>query len=439
MSEPDLAATVERGPRLRAPAIFALAVVLVAFGGFGGWAAVARLDSAAVAPGAVRVESHRKTVQHVDGGIVKRLLVREGDAVKAGGVLLELDDTQPRAALAIVRQQYALGLARQARLQAELAGRPDVAFPPELVKSAADPEVAVILATQRKQFQSRREADKGQVAIFERRIGELQQEIVARTAAVNSAVRQLALIEEEIAGVQTLIDKGLERKPRLLALQRAAADLAGRRSEETANIARARQSIAALQAQIADLANQRRSEVSNDIEATQKDLADLAERRVAALDLLKRMTVLAPQDGVVVALQVFTPGAVIRPGEPIMDIVPREDGLVVDARVSPGDIDTVRPGLPAQVRLLAYKQRRVPPVSARVEDVSADLLVDPRTGESYYSARIRLDAAELRALQGVDLYPGMPVEAFIVTGERTALAYLISPLADGLRRAFREE
>lgn len=424
---------------MRGAALFALITILIAFGGFGGWAAFAAIESAALATGAIKVESHRKTVQQIDGGVIKRLLVREGDAVQAGSVLLELDDTQARTALAIIRLQHRLALARQARLQAELAERETVAFSDQLLDEASDPEIAAILANQSELFNARRKAHAGQVKILEGHVSELRHEIAAREAAAKSAAQQLRYIEEEIRGVKELFDKGLERKPRLLALQRAAAELRGHREEELANIARARQAIAGIELQMVDLANHRRTEINDAIEATQKDLADLAERLVDAENVLKRMTVVAPQEGVVVDLRVFTPGGVIRPGDPILDIVPRNDDLIVEVRVNPADIDSVRPGLPAHVRLLAYKPRRVPTVPGRVETVSADLLNDPRTNEFYYAAQIRLDATELAALSDVDLYPGMPVEAQIVTGERTPLDYLLSPVTDGLHRAFREE
>jgi HlyD family type I secretion membrane fusion protein len=235
------------------------------------------------------------------------------------------------------------------------------------------------------------------------------------------------------------VQRGLERKPRLLALQRANAELVGQRGKLQSSAAASRQAISQTELEIIDLKNARRNDIVGQIESTQKELGDLGEQKVAAADLLRRMKVLAPIDGTVVAVQVFTSGGVIKGGEPIMDIVPQEDLLVVDAQVQPTDIDSVRAGQRADISLLSYKRRVVPQVGGTVEHVSADLLTDPRTGEGYYTARIRVDADELAHLAGVELYPGMPVDAFILTGRRTALDYLLSPITNGLRRTFREE
>ncbi|MGE0724963.1 MAG: HlyD family type I secretion periplasmic adaptor subunit [Alphaproteobacteria bacterium] len=430
---------VSRGPRVGGAALLAGAVVLVVFGGFGGWAAVAELDSAAVAPATVTVESHRKTVQLLEAGIIRRLLVRDGDSVAAGQVLVEMDDTQARATHAIILGQHRLAAARIARLQAEMAEAPAIEFPGELVARKNEPEVAEILTGQRDLFEARREAYLGQVSILERKVAQLRDEIAAMQAQERAVSEQHRYIIEETRGIEDLVKRGLERKPRMLALQRASAELIGQRGKLVSSMAAARQSIGQTELQIIDLRNARRADVVSQIETTQKEMADLAERLGAAADLLRRMKVLAPQDGVVVGMQVFTPGGVIKAGEPVMDIVPREDKLVVDARVRPLDIDSVRPGQRADLALVSYKRRLVPQVAGAVQTVSADLLTDQRTGEGYYVARIAVDPHELQRLNGVELYPGMPVEAFILTGRRTALDYLLSPLTDGLRRTFREE
>ncbi|WP_374440999.1 HlyD family type I secretion periplasmic adaptor subunit [Stella sp.] len=426
-------------PRVGGPAMVALVAVLVSFGGFGGWAAVAELDSAAVAPGTVRVESHRKTVQLLEPGIIKRILVREGDQVRAGQLLVEMDETQARASHAIVQSQHRLAQARLARLQAELADAEEMPVPTELARRIAEPEVAEIVAGQRNLFAARREAHRGQISILERKVGQLREEIQAMQSQERATSQQIGFINEEMKGINELVQRGLERRPRLLALQRANAELVGQRGRLQSGMAAARQTIGQTELEMIDLRNTRRNDIVTQIEATQKDLASLSEQLIAAADLLRRLKVLAPQDGTVVAVQVFTPGGVIKGGEPILDIVPQEDLLVVDAHVRPTDIDSVRSGQRADVALVSYKRRVVPQVAGTVVNVSADLLTDPRTGDGYYVARIRVDADELSRLSGVELYPGMPVDAFILTGRRTALDYLLSPITNGLRRTFREE
>ncbi|MCC7275259.1 MAG: HlyD family type I secretion periplasmic adaptor subunit [Alphaproteobacteria bacterium] len=426
-------------PPIRGPVMLALLAILIGFGGFGGWAAVAELDSAAVAPGAVTVESHRKTVQLLDPGIVRRILVREGDVVRAGQVILEMDDTQARASYAIVLSQLRLAQARLARLQSELGDQPQMALAPELARRAEEPEIAQIIAGQRSIFEARRESHQGQISILERKIAQTREEIQAMGAQERGIVEQIRYIAEETRSIQDLVTRGLERKPRLLALQRANADLVGQRGKLQGSAAAARQQISQAELQIVDLRNTRRTDIVGQIEALQKEIPDVQERVVAAADLLRRMVVLSPQTGTVVALQAFTPGGVIKGGEAIMDIVPQEDMLVVDAHVRPTDIDVVHAGQRADLSLVSYKRRVVPRLAGTVINISADLLTDQRTGEGYYVARIRVDPEELGRLVGVELYPGMPVDAYIVTGRRTALDYLLSPVTNGMRRAFRED
>lgn len=432
-------ADVETGPRLRGTMFAALAIILIAFGGFGAWAAVARLQSAAIGKGEVIVESHRKTVQHLEGGIIKRLLVREGDTVRAGQVLVELEDTQARTTLGILRGQYWAALARQARLEAELRDEREIAFPAELLEATDDPTVAEILERQKTQLQARRQAHEGQIAILGRRIAELRAEIGALGAQEEATAEQVRLVEKEAEIKRHLQEKALVAMTDMLELERSVADRKGRLGELRGSIARARQTIAGTELEIVHLGDRRRAEIAEDLEAVREKIADLSERIVAAEDVLDRLKVLAPAAGVVVAPQFFTPGGVIAPGQPILDLVPQDEQLVVVAQIRPGDIDVVRPGLPAEVRLIAYKRRRIHPVSGTVTYVSADSLTDARTGLDYYEARVELDPESLKELEEVELYPGMPAEVMIVAGERTALDYLISPIMDVTQRAFREQ
>lgn len=427
-------------PSLRRTVVAGLVTVVLAFGGFLGWGFFARLDSAAIAPGVVTVDSHRKTVQHLEGGIVREVLVREGQRVAAGQVLIRLDTTQAEAVLGQVDSQYWAALARAARLRGEQEDRRSLTFLAELLAEAARQRaVAAVLETEQRLFEARWEALDGTIAVQRKRIAQLEEEIVALEAQARATADQLRLTREEMAGVRSLVAKGYERRPRLLELERTVAELEGRLGELKANLAKARQGIAAAELEIINTQNTRRTEIADQLQETQTLLGDLADRRRAALDVLARKEVVAPQDGLVVNLQVHTPGGVILAGMPLMDIVPLNDDLIIEAMVDPADIDVVRVGLPAHVRLTAYKQRQVPMVDGEVIHVSADKITDERTGKPYFLARVRLAPDALEGLARVELYPGMPAEVVMVTGERRAIDYFISPITDSMNRAFRED
>jgi len=426
-------------PSLRNTVIAGFVTVAIAFGGFIGWSSVAALESAAIAPGVVIANSHRKTVQHLEGGILRELLVKEGDQVKAGQVLMRLDSLQAEAQLAQLRGQYWVALARVGRLRAEQEGLRQITFPPELEAQKHDPQVRDIMATQQQLFRARWESHDGLVAVQRRRIEQIEEEISALQAQLRATVERLKFTEEELKNVRTLLEKGYERRPRLLELERAAAELRGRRGELQANIARARQAIAAAELEIIGLQNTRSTEIARELQDAQALAAEFADRIRSAKDVLERREIVAPQDGIVVDLKFYTPGGVIGPGQPILDIVPLNDDLVIEARVSPNDIDSVRVGQPAHVRLTAYKQREVPVIDGVLTHVSADQLIDERSGEPYFAARVTLENESLQSLDRVTLYPGMPAEVMIVTGSRVALDYFLSPITHSMQRAFREE
>ncbi|WP_207461090.1 HlyD family type I secretion periplasmic adaptor subunit [Azospirillum sp. SYSU D00513] len=430
---------IRKPPRIRHLALLGTAVTVLWFGLFGGWAAVARLDSAAMAAGALTSESHRKTIQHLDGGIVRAIHVRDGDRVSTGQVLVELDDTRAGAEVALADTQFRFALARGDRLRAELADAADVTFNPVLLAAQGQPEVAAMIEGQRRQFLARRTAHHGQIDILNKRIDEFTSEIAALTAQEAAVAAQIGFIAEELKDARTLLAKGLMTRPRTLALEREAASLQGRRGELLAGLSKVRQSISAAELQKIDLDNARRKEITQEMEAVGKEQADAAERLVAARDVLGRTVVRAPQDGTVVGLSLFTKGGVIRTGEPLLDIVPEKDQLLADVRVNPADIDTVRPGLTARVQLVSYNSRVIPTVEGTVLTVSADGLKDERTGEFYYLARVKLSPADIAALPDVELQPGMPVHAMIRIGERTALDYLLTPLTQSLASAMREQ
>jgi HlyD family type I secretion membrane fusion protein len=420
--------------------ILAGAVSIVAFAGvFGLWSTTAMLDSAAVAEGRVIVESQRKTVQHLEGGIVHRIFATEGMRVEAGTPLVVLDQTQTRSSLDTLRSQQDELLAREARLLAERTGSKAVTFPLELVARTDDPPIAELLDGQRRLFAARSETLEGQINILIQRRAQLDAEVAGLRAQVASTDSQLGFITEEMQDARGLVGKGLERKSRLLVLEREAANLQGRRGEYLASIARAGQRRGETDLQILDLHNKRTEEVAKDLREVQGSLREISERLHAAEDVLERTVVRAPVSGLVMNLQVHTAGGVVGAGKPILDIVPQDDNLLIEAKLRPADIDSVHTGLPAQIRLTAFKQWRTPLLSGRVRYVSGDALIDQRTGEASYSAHLVVDRGELQRAGGLNLQPGMPAEIMIVTGRRTALDYLLLPLKESFSRAFREE
>lgn len=422
-----------------APAIGAgLLVVLLFFGGFMGWAALAPLGSAAVASGLLSVDSNRKTVQHLEGGIVGEILVRDGMKVTAGQVLIRLDETQSRASFDLLNGRKMAALALEARLLAERDGKTEITFPQELLARAEEPNNVEILAGQGNIFRARRQSFDGQVAVLEQQISQFEEEIQGLKLEISAQEQQLKLIEEEISDLTGLLEKGFARKPRLLALKREFSEIGGRRGKNISQIARIRQSIGETRLRITDLKTSMINEVVQQHRDVQSELFDLSERLSAARDVLARSEILAPIDGTVVGLKVHTSGGVIVPREPLMDIVPSGDRLVVEARVNPSDIDVVKAGLEARVTLTAFSQRSVIPLEGRVISVSADRLTDERSGEPYYLARVELLGDISKSLQGASLYPGMQAEVMIQTGARTALDYFFKPITQSFNRAFRE-
>ena len=430
--------TPERPPVAR-PLLAAAIIILVFFGGFGTWAALAPLDSAALAPGRVTVASNRKTIQHLEGGIVKNLLVKEGDAVAGGQILIQLDDTQSRARLDLLRSRYDKLMATEARLEAEQALVPGIRFQESLTARRDQPQVAKILNAEKALFESRRRSTEGRIRIFHKRIAQLNKEISGLQAQVAAEEEQLVLIADERASFEKLFKRGVVGKARLLKLKREEADLKGDRAEHLSLITKARQRIGETELEIIDLKNNVLNQVVGGLRDTQAELVEVSERLKAAEDILVRSDIRAPQAGVVMGLNVHTEAGVIAPGQRLLDIVPEDDTLVIEAQITPNDIDVVYAGLPAQVRLTAFKQRNTPMLDGKLTRVSADSFTDERSGASYFLARITIDAAQLKKLDGRELYPGMGAEVMIKTGKRTTMDYILAPLTDSLRRAFRED
>jgi HlyD family type I secretion membrane fusion protein len=437
---PRATASVERAASFRGPLLAALAILLVFFGGLGGWAFLVPLSGAAVAPAYVAPEGFRKTVQHLEGGIVADIRVREGSTVEAGDVIVVLDDTRARAEYNAARAQFVSVLARSARLAAEQSGAATPIFADALISEGeSDPQVRALMDAERANLLARRQALADQIAMRDGKIAQARADLASYEGSLASIDRQLELIDEEIATVEDLLRKGLDRKPRLLALQRGRADLDGERNAAVNNAAGTRELIVATQAERAALRSARDEEVATDL-AESLSLANRLRAEVqAARDQLDRTSIRAPVAGEVVDLKLRTLGGVISPGDPIMDLVPRDQPLVLEARISPHDIDVVHPGLKADVHLTAFHSRNLTRVQGEVVQVSADRLTDPKTGEPYYTAQIYVDLAEVqKTAPEVRLSPGMPAEALIITGERTAFEYLIEPIRGSFRRALRE-
>jgi HlyD family type I secretion membrane fusion protein len=419
--------------------IAGLATIAIFFGAFGTWAAIAPVSSAAVAPGVVVVQSNRKTVQHLEGGIIKEILVKEGDHVKEGQVLVRLDDTQARSSLQLLQGRYWAARTLEARLIAERDGADVISFPEELRPVADDPIAGTMMATQVNLFNARREAMQGQIDILQQQIRQQNEQIEGLEAQQRSEQQQIVLIKEESASAEELFVKGLERKSRLLALKRAIHNLEGSRAGHIADIARIKQQIGEAELKILDLKNQRISEVLKELRDTQSELTETTERLSAARDVVARTEVRAPRDGIVVGLQVHTVGGVIPPGGSALEIVPQDEKLIIEAQVRPEDIESVHTGLRAEIRLVGSNPRDVPLLDGTVTYVSADRLSDPQGRfPPYYKANIEVDPKSLAQEGQINLFPGMPAEVMIVTGERTPLEYFLQPITVGIERAVRE-
>ncbi|MDJ1157717.1 HlyD family type I secretion periplasmic adaptor subunit [Chelatococcus sp. SYSU_G07232] len=426
----------------RVPVAIGLFALVFGLAGFGIWASLAPIDGAVVAPGTFVATGQNKIIQHLEGGIISEILVREGDVVEPGAPLVRLDPTDPQANLRRLSLRNDRLMAMQARLRSEIDGRTDVVFPAGLVGRAADGEVAAIIAGQRDEFVARRERALSEVAILEQGIAALREGIAGSQAQLRAVGLQLELVEQELAGKLELLKKGYVRKPDVLALERARAGLEGQIGQLTAAISDAKERIAREQQKITHVRSQLVQSATEQLRSTEAELDDVRERLRTAENVRGRVSINAPVKGIVVKMMVHTPGGVIAPGKDILELLPINDELIIEARVRPQDIDRLHQGQDALVRLTALNQRVTPMLPGRLVYVSADALPDDRAGRaaptSAYVARIALDKAEAAKLPGFRATPGMPAEIFIRTGERTFFSYLLKPLVDSFTRAFRE-
>jgi len=404
-----------------------------------GWAGTAQLAGAVIAHGIVVVDSEVKKIQHPTGGIVGELRVRNDQRVNAGDVLVRLDETQTKANLAVFTKSLDELNVRQARLEAEKDGAESIGFPADLLaRETTDPEVAHILDGERKLFGLRAEARNGQKAQLRERSSQLKEEIGGLTEQVAAKAQEIDLIEEELKGVIDLWKKQLVPFTRVTSLKRDAARIGGERGQLIASKAEAGGKIAEVELQIIQVDQDMRSKVAEELSDVRAKIAELSERKIAAEDQLKHVDIRAPQTGRVHELAVHTVGGVITPGETIMLIVPDNDALSVQAKVSPNDIDELRPEQPALLRFSAFNMRTTPELNGTVSWIAADQTQDQRTGATYYTARIAVPVTEAARFHGLKIIPGMPVEAFIQTESRTMLSYLLKPLMDQVTRTFRE-
>ncbi len=425
----------ESGYRRRVAAGLGLCALLIF--GFGGWAAVSSISGAVVASGSVVVESSLKKVQHQSGGIVGAILVRNGELVKAGDLLLRLDDTQTRANLGIIVSQLTELTGRKARLAAERDGSAEIEFPAGFEQS--DPEAQRVTAGERRLFFAKRKSVDGQKAQLKERIGQYKSEIQGLTRQEKAKSSELGLVKEELERVEGMYKQRLTPVTRVLAMQRDQSRIEGEHGSVISQIARAEGQISEIGIKLIELEETLRAEAQKELRDAEGKIAELNERRISAEDLLLRVDLRAPQSGIVHELAVHTVGGVIAPGDTIMSIVPIDDDKAIEVRLAPTDIDQVTIGQRAKLRFPAFSQRSTPELAGAVSRLAADLTRDPQSGAAFYVARIKIIEDDLAKFKQMKLVAGMPVESYIQTGERTALSYLTKPFTDQLARAFREE
>lgn len=421
---------------IRTPASFGYLITLVFVGGFAVWGSIAPLAGGALAPGVISPDTNRKTVQHLEGGIIRELRVREGDPVEQGEPLVVLETVQSRASVDMLKAQALVLEAKSARLEAERAGADSIEFPDSLYAGGALHHIG---ESQKQIFEARRAMHTARKSVLTQRVEQLNEQIKGSEAQIDSTTKQLAFVKDEILGKDELLRKGLLPKPEALRLKRTEAEIAGRRAEYVADVAKTKQQIGEAQFELLSMDADRMDQISAEADRSRNELAEVRERLRASEDVLARTTITAPVDGTVLNLRFSTVGGVVQKGEPILDIVPKEDKLVIEAHVALHDIDIVHPGLIARVNFPAYSRRTAPRFEGVVSRVSADRFADPRTGQYYYLARVEVDKEHLKLrAPKIALVAGMAAEVMIVTQQRTLMEYLFKPILDLMRRGLRE-
>jgi HlyD family secretion protein len=423
---------------LRKLIIAGTSTILIAFGGFFGWAYSAELGSAAVSLGTVIVDSKRKTVSHLEGGILDRLLVQEGDEVKVGQPLIRLDDTRARSELQSLQSRRVGLIAKLARLRAEQAGETEIAFPQNFGEMG-DISAESAMRAERIFFEKRYAQKMSRVDIQKKTIEQYTEQAKSSDAQIAATDRQIELITEQRDAIAGLVKKGFAQKSKLTEIDTRLSELAGTRGEYAGDKAKAEQAKAGAEFSLIGIESDLQSEIAGEITTSQVELADTEERIVAAKDVMRRVEIRSPQAGIVANIRLRTPGGVVAPGEAILDIVPENEPLVVEMKISPRDIDSVIVSSPVQVRLTAYNQRSLSPLDGKVTYVAADQVIDEKTDTAYFVARAEIATQSLASNPTIKLYPGMPAEVLIVHKPRKAIEYIISPISDSFNRAFRED
>ncbi len=421
---------------MEAPKQFGLILLVVVFGVFGLWAAIAPLDGAAFALGTVTVKSYKKVVQHLEGGIVADILAQDGDPVESGEPLLILDDTQPKTSLEIVNSQFIALKMKEARLIAERDGSETVSYPTQLALSSAN--AAQEVEAQNEVFNARKAANEGRIQILEQRVEQLKSQVVGLEALRTTKEMLAQSFEEELADTQTLLDQGFSEKTQLRQIERNFATSSGEAAELSANIAATEVQIGETQLQILQQLSDFQNEVVAELSEVQTAIKDSEERLTALRDVVSRTIIRAPDSGLVNGMQVHTIGGVIGPGSAIAEIVPESDELIIQASVNPIDIDRVSEGQEARIRFSTFGSR-APTIFGTLLSLSADALPNEATGASYYLARVQVNPDSLEELGDMALLPGMPAEVYINTGSRTLLQYLFKPLSNAVARSFNED
>jgi HlyD family type I secretion membrane fusion protein len=424
-------------PDWKVPAIAGYVVITSTFVILGGWSAFARLDSAITAQGVVSAETNRKTVQHLEGGIIREIDVREGQHVEAGQVLFRLDRTQPRAGYELQRNQLDSSLAQEARLTAERDGKDEISFPQELLDRKDDPNVKQAMADQIAQFRERGGSLKGQTQILQAKIEQYDSEIEGLKQERSGTANQLKFVNEELVDVHYLFERQLTQKSRLMALEREKSRLEGLIGRSTADESKAHNGIGEARLQMRQLQQKFQEDVGTSMLETRQKVNDLREKARVAQDVLARIDIVSPSSGVVQNLRVFTTGGVVKAGEPLVDVVPERDALIIQAHVQTQDTENLQPGMPAEVRFSSFHTRILPIIMGRVESISRDRMTDEQTKQPYFLAQVVAD--DIPPLVKERLSAGMPADIIFPTGERTVLDYLVRPLKDRLRGVMREK
>lgn len=416
-------------------------VIIVAFFGLlGGWMAFAPLSSAAIASGVVSPDGSRKAIQHLEGGIIRDILVKDGDVVVRGQPLIRLEQIQAKAQFDAIQGQLLRLRVIRARIEALQTDAAAIDFPAEIVALAkSETEIAAFIASQGDLFRTRREAVAARKALFEQQIKQIEEQRQGLRAELESNREQLALIEDELGGIEKLFESGNALKSRVMQLRRAKADAASKVASSEAGLASSDQKIGELRVSLSNAETEYRDKLADEHMRVNTELAQIEEKIGASRDILSRTEIVAPTNGTIVGLRFKTPGGVVRAGDMLLELVPSNDELIIDARVNPLDINHVRAGQKAQVHLLPYQQRHMPIIEGNVLSVSADAITDQRTGESYFEAKVMIPRETLATVApDVELQPGMPADVMIVTGERSALRYIIEPIERSFRRSFRQ-